>query len=115
MQDTDNSDIADEINNEHQFIVQLDRCNGQDYKCYNVGTPEFKDYIQRRTGYVDAGDDGTTDIRKLCKVITGVNLSIGYYNEHCSNEYLHLGEWENTLELCRDWLAENELPKFRRS
>ncbi len=110
-----NRDIVDEINNEHQFIIQLDRFNGADFKCYKVGTPEFKKYIEDNTPYGDAGDDRSTDICQLCESITGVNLSIGYHNEHYSNESLDLSEWENTLNVCRTWLAEKELPKFRRS
>ena len=35
-----NKDIADEINHDHQFVIQFDRRNGRDFKCYDVGTDE---------------------------------------------------------------------------
>ena len=35
-----NKDIADEINHDHQFVIQFDRGNGRDFKCYDVGTDE---------------------------------------------------------------------------
>ncbi|MEI6614195.1 MAG: hypothetical protein WCL37_04800, partial [Chrysiogenales bacterium] len=35
-----NPDIRNEINNEHNFVIEFDRRNGRDYKCYNVGTLE---------------------------------------------------------------------------
>ncbi len=38
MYDEKNRDIADRINNNHQFIIQFDRRGGKDFKCYNVGT-----------------------------------------------------------------------------
>ncbi|MGA8830447.1 MAG: hypothetical protein WB554_02465, partial [Desulfomonilaceae bacterium] len=38
----DNKDIADEINRDHQFVIQFDRRNGTDFKCYDVGTDKFR-------------------------------------------------------------------------
>lgn len=114
MNSSDNSDIAEEINKEHQFVIQLDRCKGTEFKCYKVGTPEFKDYIKAITNYTDAGQTRSTDITRLCKSITGANISIGYHNEHESDEFLNLKEWQDTLELCRRWLSEGELPRFIR-
>ncbi len=35
-----NKDIAHEINHDHQFVIQFDRRNGRDFKCYDVGTDE---------------------------------------------------------------------------
>ncbi|MFH0957653.1 MAG: hypothetical protein V1897_03030 [Pseudomonadota bacterium] len=48
---SDNKDIADEINRDHQFVIQLGRRNGRDFKCYDVGTDQFKGYVAERTGY----------------------------------------------------------------
>jgi hypothetical protein len=109
-----NEDIAHEINRDHQFVVELDRCNGGDFKCYKVGTDEFRRDVAKETDYNDADNDKKlfTDITKLCKSITGVNLSIGYYNEHHSNEYLKVEEWKNTLDLCKRWLGREDLPRY---
>lgn len=115
MNDPKNRDIADLINQDHQFIIQFDRRNGKDFKCYNVGTDDFRAYISEKTGYIEPDRSAGTDIVELCRHITGVNLSIGYHNEHSENEYLDLNEWHNTLKLCRKWLDEEELPRFKKS
>ncbi|MCS7054534.1 MAG: hypothetical protein NZM09_12500 [Ignavibacterium sp.] len=107
-----NPDIADLINN-HQFIIQVDRRNANDFKCYNVGTDEFKEFISDQTGYFDAGKSSFTDICTLCRDVCGVNLSIGYYNEHTKEEKVNISEWFNTLNLLRN-LLQKDLPKFNR-
>lgn len=107
-----NHDIADKINHEHQFIVQLDRRNASDFKCYSVGTDEFRNYVHRITGYEEADRSSYTDIVTICRDVCGVNLSIGYCNEHSPSEHLVIDEWENTLNICRKWLSEKELPRF---
>ena len=109
-----NRDIADEINLKHQFAVQLDRRNGKDFKCYSVGTDPFRDYVGQITGYSEPDRSAFTDIVALCRDICGVNLSIGYHNEHSKDEYLVIDEWVNTLNICRKWLSESELPPFSR-
>ena len=108
-----NKDIADEINHDHQFVIQLDRRNGRDFKCYEVGTDEFRSYVAEKTGYTEPDRRTTTDIVTLCRDIAGVNLSIGYHNEHGNQEYLNISEWEHTLNLCCRWMAKKELPRFK--
>lgn len=108
-----NPDIADEINQDHQFIVELDRRNARGFKCYQVGTDQFRTYVARRTGYSEPDRSSCADIGILCRDICGVNLSVGYHNEHTVKECLVVKEWQDTLDLCRAWLAEPDLPKFR--
>jgi hypothetical protein len=112
---SNNEDIADEINHDHQFVIQLDRRNSADYKCYDVGTHEFRSYVADKTGYTEPDRRSTTDIRTLCREIAGVNLSIGYHREHGNQEYLNVAECDHTLKICRRWLAERELPRFRKN
>ena len=107
-------DLFDKINERYQFMIQIDRCNGRDYKCYNVGTDAFRAYVESKTGFAEPDRDYSTDIRVLCEKICGVNLSCGYYNHHKRNESIVTSEWLNTLEILRKWLAEDTLPKFPR-
>ncbi len=107
-----NKDIAHEINRDHQFVIQLDRRNGQDFKCYDVGTDEFRAYVAEKTGYTEPDRRATTDIVTLCSEIAGVNLSIGYHNEHRNLEYLNIAEWEHTVNVVREWLSEPNLKRF---
>lgn len=109
----ENRDICNEINNGHQFVLEFDRRNGRDFRCYNVGTPEFMDYIAAATGYKDAGIGSFTDIVNLCHRVPGTNLSVGYHNEHTEKEYLVVKEWQHTLDLSRQWLAGPGLPSFK--
>lgn len=109
---SDNKDIAEEINSNHQFVIQFDRRNGADFKCYCVGTDEFRSYVAMKTGYVEPDRTQSTDICVLCEKITGVNLSIGFYNEHTNEEYLVIAQWQHTLNLARKWLSEPDLPRF---
>jgi len=60
-----NNDVATEINEKHQFMIQLDRRNANDFKCYDVGTAEFRKFIRDKTGYTDAGKSAYTDICTL--------------------------------------------------
>jgi len=110
-----NKQIYDEINYDHQFVIQLDRRNGRDFKCYDVGTYKFRSYVADKTGYTEPDRRATTDIVTLCREIVGVNLSIGYQNEHGNQEHLNIAEWKHTLNLCCRWMAERELPRFRKN
>jgi len=105
-------EIAYEINSEHQFMIQLDRRNATDFKCYEVGTDDFRAYLTEITGYSEPDRHSYTDICTLCKDICGVHLSIGYYEEHRDDECLILEHWFNTLNLCRSWLSRDDLPRF---
>jgi hypothetical protein len=109
---SDNKDIADEINHDHQFVIQFDRRNGRDFKCYDVGTDEFRSYVADKTGYTEPDRRSSTDIKTLCREIAGVNLSVGYHNEHHENECLSIVEWGHTLGVVQKWLFERKLPKF---
>lgn len=100
----------------HQFLIQFDRRNSTDSKYYNVGTKNFKKFISHYAiNFSDPLDPGSTDICVLCNKskICGVNLSIGYYNEHTSDEKININEWKNTLEIVKKLIDSDKLPKFR--
>ncbi len=103
-----NTDIAKIIYNS-SFLIQFDRRNGSDYKFYDIPVSnEFENYIQQETGYTNAGKRSFTDIVTLCEnpeSCCGVNLSVGYYNEHKPSETLNIKEWRNTLKIAEKMLA----------
>jgi hypothetical protein len=109
-----NTDIAKIIYNS-SFIIQFDRRNGNEYKFYDIPVSnEFENYIQQETGYTNAGKDSFTDIVTLCRSLEsccGVNLSVGYYHEHCPSETLNIEEWRNTLKIAEKMLAK-QLKRF---
>ncbi|MEI6754072.1 MAG: hypothetical protein WCK78_13020 [Paludibacter sp.] len=91
--------------NSHQFMIQLDGRNSSEYACSNVGTDEFRKFIEDTTGYRELNKNAATDICILCKVICGVNLSIGYYNEHSSNEKINIQEWLNAISALKSLIS----------
>ena len=101
-------EIFEELN-QHSYMVQLDRRNSRDYKCYRIPvTDEFKSFIEAETQFVDAGVTAFTDIVTLCYKICGVNLSVGYYNEHSSSEILVFDEWYHTLDTIDSMLYKSQ-------
>ena len=105
-----NKDIADQIN-KHQFMIQLDLAGATDFKCYDVGTEKFREFIKATSGYNETGTDSRTDIVSLCRDICGVNFSTGSYGEHTHDERINMQEWENTLTMVKKML-DSKLPKF---
>ena len=104
-------DIAVKLN-AHQFMIQLDRRNARDFKCYTVGTDAFRNYIEQLTSYIEPDQSSYTDIVTLCRDICGVNFSVGYYNEHTASERLVLSEWLHTYEVIQKLLLYDQIPKF---
>ena len=84
--------------NAHCYMIQADRRNGTDYKFYDLPvSAEFRRFVTESTGYFDAGRFSRTDIVGLCRTVCGVNLSVGYHDEHTPDEYLDFDEWYNSL------------------
>lgn len=99
-----NLPLFEEINN-HSFMLQLDRRGKNDYKYYHLPvTKEFINYVERSTGFVLARGSGKTDIGTLCTKACGVNLSIGYYDEHNPTERLCYKEWLRTYNIVKRML-----------
>lgn len=89
----------------HRFFLQLDRRGFGDFKCYDVGTDEFRKYVSEKTGFREPDRSSFTDICALCVDIPGVNVSVGYENEHSPHEELHIKAWQETLAILRTWLT----------
>ena len=100
-----------EINDTHQFVIQIDRRDKNDIVFYDVGSPDFTKWLEHETGYKKA-EGSCTDIRKLCRETCGVNFSTGYYNEHTSDEKLVYSEWVRTINTIRKLISKDDLPKF---
>ncbi len=108
----ENPELFDEINRRYQFMIQIDRCGGNDFKCYHAGTEEFRSYITETTSFSEPDRQRSTDIVHLCRDICGVNLSCGYYLEHTEAEYIVKDQWQHTLQLLRRWLSPDDIPAF---
>ena len=83
------------------MFIELDRRGANDCVFYNSEHGEFASYIES-FGFVEAS--GTfSDISIIAPEFErcAVNLSIGYYNEHTSKEYLNTNEMEVTIARTR--------------
>lgn len=93
-----------------KYIIQLDRRNSNDCVFYDCNNQEFEEYVES-FGFVTAFGS-FTDISELCPSwgVAGVNLSIGYRNEHTVSEVLFVGQMLNTIEKVEKMLKDK--PKF---
>lgn len=97
-----------------KYIVQLDRRGINDCVFYDCDNLEFETYIENfgfKTAY------GTfSDISTICPKwgIAGVNLSIGYINEHSYSELLYVGNMIATIEKVIKMLktVDDNVPEF---
>mgnify|MGYP000872511202 CR=1 FL=1 len=112
--------LFQELNQKHQFILQLDRHGHGNFVHYQKATKTFEKYVEAQTGYkVEVGT--ASDISVLCEDICGTNLCIGYYDEHCpgsmrcttnARESLNIRVWGRTLDICRKWLNRSDLQRY---
>lgn len=95
-----------------RYIIQLDRRNSNDCVFYNCNNPEFERYVES-FGFVTAYGS-FTDICELCPSweIAGVNLSIGYRDEHTTSEVLFVGQMFATIEKVKCMLQADDIPLF---
>ena len=94
------------------YIIQLDRQGANDCVFYNCNNPEFEKYIEE-FGFVS--DFGSfSDISAICPAwgIAGVNLSVGYINEHTLQETLHVKFWKRTIKQVEKMLKKEKIPTF---
>ena len=96
-----------------KYMIELDRQGINDCVFYDCYSPEFIEYIES-FGFLE--DWGTfSDISSLCPAweICGVNLSIGYFDEHTRVETLHVGAMFSTIEKVKKMLQVEHIPTFK--
>lgn len=93
-----------ELNDTHSFAMQFDRRGKNDIVFYENGTKRFEKYIREATGF-KTQRGSFTDIRHICLRFCGVNMSVGYYNEHTSEEKLCVDQWYNSLQIAKTLLS----------
>ena len=104
-----------DIINNHNFIVQLDKRGSGEFKCYNVGSEEFIKYIKEKTNFKYVKPFSYTDVAALCKNVCGVNLSVGYYNEHTPKENLVYKDWLKTFKATQKLIKNSKKFELDRS
>ena len=96
-----------------KYIIELDRQGANDCVFYSCDNEEFEKYVEE-FGFVT--DWGTfSDISEICPAwkIAGVNLSVGYFDEHSIGETLHTNFMYSTIDkVCKMLEAHADAPKF---
>ena len=95
-----------------KYMIQLDRHGTNDcvfYECFNE---DFYDYVES-FGFCEAYGS-FSDISFLMPQwnICGVNLSVGYEDEHSEVETLHIAPLYDTIAKVKKMLSETEIPDF---
>ena len=96
-----------------RYIIQLDRRNANDCVFYDCDNPTFEQYVES-FGFVTQWGS-FTDICELCPAwgIAGVNLSIGYRDEHTKEEVLFVGQMFDTIQKVKNMLSQSDIPSFK--
>ena len=95
-----------------RYIIQLDRRGTNDCVFYDCDNKEFTEYVE---GFGFSEAIGTfTDISNICPKwkVAGVNLSVGYKEEHTKQERLYITPMFATLKKVKKMLTQSEIPSF---
>lgn len=94
-----------------RFVLQCDRKGNKDFVTEigwtELSSKEWQDDVQpiiEKYGY-SFSDGGITDVGELKDLgltIPVANMSCGYYNPHCSDEFIVIEDVNNVIELVRD-------------
>lgn len=99
---------------EMKYIIQLDRRGTCDCVFYDCDNKDFVRYVEQ-FGFIE--NFGTfSDISEICPAwgIAGVNLSVGYIDEHSVAETLHVSPFLTTIERVINMLKDvNNAPAFK--
>ena len=95
-----------------KYMIQLDRRGTNDCVFYDCFNPEFVSYIES-FGFVEH-TGSFSDISFLMPAwdICGVNLSVGYENEHSRVELLYINPLLDTIEKVKKMLTVETIPDF---
>lgn len=95
-----------------KYMIQLDRHGTNDCVFYDCYCPEFVNYVES-FGFCERWGS-FTDISFLMPEwqIVGVNLSVGYENEHSQIEILNINPLFDTISKVKKMLSETDIPNF---
>lgn len=96
-----------------KYMIELDRRGSYDAVFYDCITADFIDYVEQ-FGFVEARGS-FSDISFLMSEwnVCGVNLSIGYENEHTYSEILNINHMFSTIEKVKKMLQAESIPDFK--
>lgn len=95
-----------------RYVIELDRRGTNDCVFYDCDNRNFVDYVEG-FGFVEALGS-FTDISEICEnwKVAGVNLSVGYKDEHTNQERQYVSAMWDTYNKVVKMLKETDIPKF---
>lgn len=95
------------------YIIELDRRGTNDCVFYECDNKDFIKYVEKY-GFIE-NFGSFSDISIICPGwgIAGVNLSIGYEDEHSYVETLHINPLFSTINKIITMLKDKNIPKFK--
>lgn len=97
-----------------KYIIQLDRRGTSDCVFYNCANEAFIEYVEK-FGFIE-NFGSFSDISEICPAwkVAGVNLSVGYEDEHSVSETLHITPLLTTIDRVINMLKDAEnAPSFK--
>ena len=94
------------------YVIQLDRRGSNDCVFYDCDNRNFVEYVEK-FGFAE-NYGSFSDISEICPAwkIAGVNLSVGYENEHSEIETLNTTHLLQTIAKVKKMLQCDNIPKF---
>ena len=95
------------------YLIELDRRGRNDCVFYDCESKDFQAYIETFGFKTAIGTFSDVAILSGAWEVCGVNLSIGYTNEHTSHEMLFLNAMYNTITRVIKMLSVKNIPKYK--
>jgi DNA-directed RNA polymerase subunit RPC12/RpoP len=96
-----------------KYIIELDRRGTNDCVFYECDNKDFVKYVEQFGFIVNFGT--LSDISVICPAwkVAGVNLSVGYEDEHSKTETLHTAPLLRTISNVKNMLQQENIPFFK--
>lgn len=95
-----------------KYMIELDRRGQDDCVFYDCDNKDFIKYVECFGFKEQWGSFSDISFLMDAWQICGVNLSVGYIDEHSVSETLHVKHLFNTIEKVKVMLAETDIPEF---
>ena len=95
-----------------RYMIELDRQGTNDCVFYDCYCPDFVDYVESFGFKERQGSFSDISILMPAWKICGVNLSVGYKNEHSAHEFLIVEALYDTIEKVKKMLTKKDIPIF---
>lgn len=96
-----------------KYLIQLDRRGTNDCVFYDCYCPDFVDYVESFGFCEHYGSFSDISFLMPEWQIVGVNLSVGYQDEHSKTEVLYINALYDTIAKVKRMLQEQNIPTFK--